>query len=128
MPAVLLPKRLSLLSWALDFRLLFAATLGSGFGTYLAAIALTVDVYDRTGSGTWVAALLIVDFLPMIAVGLLLGPFVDRFSRRGLMIGSDLPESVETEFGKVIGLKIGEEERRAILYGTAARVFHAEDV
>ena len=47
MPAVLLPKRLSLLSWALDFRLLFAATLGSGFGTYLAAIALTVDVYDR---------------------------------------------------------------------------------
>ena len=90
MPAVLLPRRLSLLSWALDFRLLFLATLGSGFGTYLAAIALTVDVYDRTGSGTWVAALLIVDFLPMIAIGLFFGPLVDRLSRRGLMIGSDL--------------------------------------
>ena len=90
MPAVLLPRRLSLLSWALDFRLLFLATLGSGFGTYLAAIALTVDIYDRTGSGSWVALLLIVDFLPMIAVGLLFGPLVDRLSRRGLMIGSDL--------------------------------------
>ena len=90
MPAVLLPRRLSLLSWALDFRLLFLATLGSGFGTYLAAIALTVDIYDRTGSGTWVAALLIVDFLPMIAIGLFFGPLVDRLSRRGLMIGSDV--------------------------------------
>jgi predicted TIM-barrel fold metal-dependent hydrolase len=45
-----------------------------------------------------------------------------------LMIGSDLPESLDTEFGKIFGLTIGEEERRAILYGTGARVFHAEDV
>jgi MFS family permease len=87
---VLLPRRLSLLSWAFDFRLLFFATLGSGFGTYLAAIALTVDIYDRTGSGSWVAALLVVDFLPIILIGLTLGPLVDRLSRRGLMVVSDL--------------------------------------
>jgi uncharacterized protein len=43
-----------------------------------------------------------------------------------LMIGSDLPESVETEFGKILGLNIGEEERRAILYGTGVRVFDAD--
>ena len=43
-----------------------------------------------------------------------------------LMIGSDLPESLETEFGKILGLTIGEEQRRAILYGTGARVFDAE--
>jgi MFS family permease len=70
--------------------LLFFATAGSSFGTYLAAIVLTVDVYDRTGSGVWVAALLIADFLPIVVIGLLLGPLVDRLSRRGLMVVSDL--------------------------------------
>jgi MFS family permease len=87
---MLLPRRLSILSWALDFRLLFLATLGSGFGTYLAAVALSVDVYDRTGSLTWVSALLLVEFLPIIVIGLTLGPLVDRLSRRGLMVVSDL--------------------------------------
>ena len=53
-------------------------------------IALAVDVFDRTGSGSWVAALLIADFLPTLVLGLLLGPLIDRFSRRRLMIGADL--------------------------------------
>jgi MFS family permease len=83
-------RRLDLLRRAPDYRRLFLATLTSGAGTYLAAIALTVDVFDRTGSGKWVSALLIAEFLPMILVGLLLGPLVDRLSRRRLMIASDL--------------------------------------
>jgi MFS family permease len=81
------------------FGLLFVATAGSGFGTYLAAIALTVHVYDQTRSGVWVAALLIVDFLPIVLIGLLLGPLVDRLSRRWLMIVSDL-----VRFGVFAGL------------------------
>jgi MFS transporter, DHA3 family, macrolide efflux protein len=83
-------SRLGLLRRSPAFGLLFFATAGSGFGTYLAAIALTVHVYDQTESGVWVAALLIADFLPIVAIGLLLGPLVDRLSRRGLMIASDL--------------------------------------
>jgi len=83
-------SRLDLLRRAADYRRLFVATLASGAGTYLAAIALTVDVFDRTGSGTWVSALLIAEFLPAIVIGLLLGPLVDRWSRRRLLIGSDL--------------------------------------
>jgi MFS family permease len=79
-----------------SFGLLFLATAGSSFGTYLAAIVLTVDVYDRTGSGVWVAALLIADFLPIVAIGLLLGPLVDRLSRRGLMVASGCPTSSRT--------------------------------
>ena len=81
---------LSLLRRRPAFRLLFLATVGSGLGTMLAVVALTIDVWDRTHSGTWVSALLIVDFLPAIVIGLLLGPILDRYPRRALMIGSDL--------------------------------------
>ena len=58
---------------ARDFRLLFLAAVGSGLGTRLAVMALMVDVWDRTHSGKWVAALLVADFVPMIVIGLLLG-------------------------------------------------------
>jgi MFS family permease len=75
------------------FRWLFVATLASSFGTLLAAVALAVDVKDRTQSGLWVGALLIVEFLPAIVIGLVAGPLVDRLSRRGLMIGADLARS-----------------------------------
>jgi MFS family permease len=75
------------------FRNLFFATLGSSAGTLLAAVALAIDVKDRTSSsphsGLWVAAVLIVEFLPTIVVGLLLGPLLDRLERRSLMIAAD---------------------------------------
>jgi MFS transporter, DHA3 family, macrolide efflux protein len=72
------------------FRRLFFANLASGLGNWLALVALQVDVYDRTQSGWWVGALLIANLLPSIFLGLLFGPLVDRLSRKGLMIASDL--------------------------------------
>ena len=84
------PGPLGLVQHSSNFRLLVLATLGSGLGTYVAALALTVHVEDLTGSPTWVGALLIAEFLPMIVLGLTLGPLVDRLSRRRLMIGADL--------------------------------------
>jgi MFS family permease len=66
------------------------ATLGSSVGTLLAAIALAIDIKDRTNSGIWVGAVLVVAYLPTVAVGLTLGPLVDRLRRRDLMIGADL--------------------------------------
>jgi len=89
-PVVESSSRLGLLRRSPSFGYLFLAIAGSSVGTYLAAIALTVDVYDETGSGVWVAVLLIADFLPIVLIGLLLGPLVDRLSRRRLMIASDL--------------------------------------
>jgi MFS family permease len=82
--------RLNLLRRAPDFRLLFLASAGSAFGTYLAAVALTLHVFGLTGSGTWVAALLVADFLPIVVIGLAFGPLIDRFQRRRLMIAADL--------------------------------------
>src|SRR5438132_5116245 len=81
--------RVSLLAHA-RFRLLFLATFGSGLGNWLALIALQVDVYDRTHSGWWVGALLVVNVLPAVFLGVLFGPVVDRLSRKGLMVASDL--------------------------------------
>lgn len=82
--------RLSPLRRNRSFALLFWATAGSAVGTYLAALALSVDIFDRTGSGRWLAALLIADFLPIVVIGITLGPLVDRLSRRRLMVVSDL--------------------------------------
>jgi hypothetical protein len=59
-----LRRRLELLGRARSFRLLFLATLGSD-------------------SGSWVAALLVADFLTLVAIGFLLGPLVDRLSLMG---------------------------------------------
>jgi MFS family permease len=83
-------RQLRLLRDPPSFGLLALATLASGLGTWIAFVALTVDVFDRTGSATWVSALLIADFLPAIVIGIAASSLVDRMSRRGLMIGSDL--------------------------------------
>jgi MFS family permease len=79
-----------LLRRAGSFRLLFLATLGSGVGTWMATIALTVDIEARTKSTWWVSALFVVTILPTVIVGLAAGPLVDRLSRKSLVIGADL--------------------------------------
>jgi MFS family permease len=95
------------------FRLLFLSTLGSSMGTFLAAIALAIDVKDRTNSGLWVGAVLVVEILPTILVGLTLGPLLDRLDRRRLMVASDLLRAAvfatlpfTTSAGEIVGLAL----------------------
>jgi MFS family permease len=95
------------------FRYLFVATLGSSLGTLVAGIALAIDVKDRTDSGLWVGAVLVVEFLPTIVVGLLLGPLLDRLERRSLMIAADLLRAAvfallpfATDAAQVVGLAL----------------------
>jgi MFS family permease len=83
-------SQLSIIGREPAFRRLFLATLGSGAGTWLALVALEVDVWTKTHSSGWVAALLIADLLPTFAIGVLVGPLVDRLSRKRLLVGADL--------------------------------------
>jgi MFS family permease len=81
--------RLGLLKDAPAFRLLFLATLASSIGTWLAFVALVIDVGGRTDDANWVSALLIVEFLPIIVIGFFAGRLIDRVSRRWILVVSD---------------------------------------
>jgi len=73
-----------------EFRLLWLADAQSLLGDQLARVALSVLVYDRTGSGLVTAAVYALTFLPALAGSVLLGPLADRLPRRALLIGGDL--------------------------------------
>ena len=87
-------RQFGLLGREPSFRSLFLATLGSGLGTWLALVALQIDILRRTHSPLWMSALLIANILPSVAVAMLGAPLVDRLSRRGILIAADL-----TRFG-----------------------------
>ena len=84
LPRLALPRK------AHDFRLLLLAGLASGIGTWLAYVALVIDVTDRTSDARWVSALLIAEFLPIVLVGVLAGPLLDRIPRRTILVTADL--------------------------------------
>jgi len=86
--------RLGLLRKAPGFRLLVLATLASSVGTWLALVALVIDVSDRTDDARWVSALLVVEFLPIVVVGLFAAPLVDRLPRRAILVSCDLVRAV----------------------------------
>lgn len=75
-------------------RSLVASRAVSSAGTWLAYVALTVDVYSRTRSSVWVSAVLLAEFLPTVAVATVLGPWLDRLPRRTLLVGSELAAGV----------------------------------
>jgi len=73
-----------------EFRALFAAQLVSIAGTSIAAVALTVVVYRRSGSSLLASLTFAFGFLPYLLGGGLLGGIVDRFAPRRLVSGCAL--------------------------------------
>jgi predicted MFS family arabinose efflux permease len=73
-----------------EFRHLWVAQLLSVAGDQLARVAMTVLVYQRTGSAFWSALTYAVTLVPWILGGLALSGLADRLPRRRLMVGCDL--------------------------------------
>lgn len=97
------------------FRLLWSGQVVSSFGDALTSLALLLTAQRLTGSTTAVAATAIAIALPQLLVGLPAGVLVDRWSRRRVMIGSDLTRAV-----LVLGfLAVGTADRLWLLYALA---------
>jgi MFS family permease len=73
-----------------EFRAIFAANIVSMLGTVVAAVALTVLVYQRTGSPALAASVMALAFLPYLPGGVLLAAAADRLPARAVLVGCDL--------------------------------------
>jgi MFS family permease len=73
-----------------EFRAVFAADLVSMLGNVLAAVALTVLVYQQTRSPALAASVMALSFVPYLIGGVLLGAVVDRLPPRTVLVACDL--------------------------------------
>lgn len=73
-----------------EFRALWLAQILSVMGDQLARVALSILVFDRTGSTLLTAATYAVTYLPWVIGALTLSGLGDRFPRRRVMVLSDL--------------------------------------
>lgn len=89
-----------------EFRALFAAHLLSVLGDQMARVALAVLVFDRTRSAGLTALAYALTFLPSLVAGPLLSGLADRYSRRTLMIITDIGRAVLVAGMTVPGLPL----------------------
>jgi hypothetical protein len=77
-----------------EFRSLWLGQVLSVAGDQLARVAMTVLVYDRTGSAFWAAATYAVTLVPWLLGGLALSGLADSLPRREVMVACDLARVV----------------------------------
>jgi MFS family permease len=73
-----------------EFRAIWLAEFASIAGDQFARVALTVIVFQRTGSPLLTALTYAMTYLPWLVGGLFLSDLADRFARRDVMIAADL--------------------------------------
>jgi MFS family permease len=76
------------------FRLLWLGQVVSQLGDWFNTIAVYTIILNLTGSGRYIGLMMVARFLPSFIFGSLSGVLADRFSRRSIMIVSDLLRAV----------------------------------
>src|SRR2546422_2331455 len=76
------------------FRMLWLGQVVSQMGDWFDTIAVYTIALTLTGSGRAVALIMVARFLPSVVIGPLSGVVADRFSRRTIMIASDIVRAV----------------------------------
>lgn len=77
-----------------EFRAIFVANIVSMLGNIVAAVALTVLVYEQTRSPALAASVMALSFLPYLIGGALLGATADRLPARRVLVACDLASAV----------------------------------
>jgi predicted MFS family arabinose efflux permease len=77
-----------------EFRLLWLAQLGSDLGDWIGRVALSILIFERTGSAFTTALVTTVSVLPYVGLGPFLTARLSRFHRRSVLVGSDLGRAV----------------------------------
>src|SRR3954462_6485802 len=79
-----------------DLRKLASAFVIDALGGWAQSVVLTVYIYDRTGSPTWVAALSAARWIPGLLLASVGGVIADRYDRAKVMVWSALASFVVT--------------------------------
>jgi MFS family permease len=77
-----------------NFRLLWLGQVVSQMGDWFDTIAVYTIALQLTGSSRSVALIMVARFLPSVVMGPLSGVVADRFSRRSIMIWSDILRAI----------------------------------
>jgi MFS family permease len=110
-----------------EYRRLWAARTSSQFGDLFNTVALTLLVFQLTGSGLGVSAVVLAEILPVLLFAPRAGTLVDRLPRVRVMVGADLARAalaallplVDGHIGAVYAVALGL-SAGAVLFNPAA--------
>jgi len=102
---------------------IFLAHTISMLGTVAAQVALSILVFERTGSPLLSALVLVCSFLPYALGGIVLSSIADRFPARRVLVVCDLLSAVCIGFMLIPGLPVGALLGLLLLTGLIAPIF-----